>query len=155
MVSDASGSWSCGTFTETRWFQVQWPENSVGQSITFKELFPIVLALVVWDRQWRGSHLHCRCNNQAVVHILASRYSRNSNVMHLLRCMFFLEAFYDLHISASQIAGADNGLADALSCNNTVSFFLQAPSMEPHPTPLPLMALNLLLDFDQTWLSPT
>ena len=155
MVSNASGSWGCGAFTETRWFQVQWPENCRGQSITFKELFPIVLALVVWGRQWRGSHLHCRCDNQAVVHTLASRYSHNSNVMHLLRCMFFLEACYDSHISASHIVGADNGLADALSHNNTVSFFLQAPGMEPHPTPLPLMALDLLLDFNQTWLSPT
>ena len=131
MVSDAYGSWGCGAFTETTWFQVQWPENCRGQSITFKELFPIVLALVVWSRQWRGSHLHCRCDNQAVIHILASRYSRNSNVMHLLRCMFILEAFYDFHISTSHIVGADNGLADALSRNNTVSFSYRPRAWNP------------------------
>ena len=74
MVSDAFGSWGCGAFTETRWFQVQWPANFVGQSITFKELFPIVLALVVWGRQWRGNHLHCRCHNQAV-------YSSHPSIM--------------------------------------------------------------------------
>ena len=81
MMSDASGSWDCEAFTGTRWFQVQWPENCVGQSITFKELFPIVLALVVRGRQWRGNQLHCRYDNRAVVHILASQHSCNSNVM--------------------------------------------------------------------------
>ena len=49
-------------------------------------LFPIMLAVMVWGREWAGLHLHCSCDNEAVV---ASRYSRSSDVMHLLCCLFF------------------------------------------------------------------
>ena len=31
----------------------------------------------------------CRCDNRAVTNILASRHSRSSPLMHLLRCLFF------------------------------------------------------------------
>lgn len=34
----------------------------------------------------------CNCNNQVVVAALASRSSRNTEMMHLLRCLFIIEA---------------------------------------------------------------
>ena len=71
------------------------------EHITFMELVPIELSVIVWGNRWHGHHLHCNCDNEAVVHLLLSRYSRNTNVMHLLQCLFFYEAHYALHISAS------------------------------------------------------
>ena len=47
-----------------------------------------------------------------------------------------------------------NTLADDLSRNNIISFFSQSLYMHKTPTPLPLMALNLLLDPKLDWTSP-
>ena len=45
LCTDASGSWGCGAFWRTLWFQVPWHGLAIaGQSIAAKELFPIVLA---------------------------------------------------------------------------------------------------------------
>ena len=155
LTSDASGAWGCGAFTEREWFQLQWtPQHGLNEQITFKELLPIVLSVLTWGRHWRGCHLHCNCDNEAVVHLLSSRYSRNSNIMHLLRCLFFVEAFYAMHISASHIPGRANTLADNLSRNQLPSFFLQAPHMSLVPTPLPLMASDLLFNVTARWSSP-
>ena len=68
--------------------------------------------------------------------------------MHLLRCLIFFEAIYRLTITASYIPGHMNTLADDLSRNNIIS---QAPYMHKTPTPLPLMALDLLLDLKLDW----
>ena len=155
LTSDASGSWGCGAFSGNEWFQFQWTsEHGFEEHITFKELFPIVLAVMVWGREWAGLHLHCSCDNEAVVHVVASRYSRSSDVMHLLRCLFFFEAHYAMHISASHVPGRNNSLADDLSRNRLSSFLSQAPQMSPRPAPLPLLAPDLLFDVRATWSSP-
>ncbi len=135
VASDASGSWGCGAITGTKWFQLQWPTVCLHKSIAVKELMPIILAVMVWGRSWFGCHVHCHCDNEAVVTILGSRYALNPDLMHLLRWLFFLEAYYKLHISASHIRGVDNILADNLSRNNLSSFLLQAPIMSRSPAP--------------------
>ena len=140
----------CGAFCGQRWFQVRWQEGWRERDIAFKELFPIVLAVAAWGHSWRGHQLCCKCDNQAVVCMLASRYSRSSPIMHLLRCLFFFEAYFDIIITASH---SDNLLADDLSRNRLYSFFAQAPHMHRQPSPLPLMATDLLLDTDMDWSS--
>ena len=58
LTSDASGSWGCGAFSGNEWFQFQWTsEYGFDEHITFKELFPIVLAIMVWGQEWAGLHL--------------------------------------------------------------------------------------------------
>ena len=59
-ASDASGSVGCGAFTTPFWLQLKWAEVSLGRlgsskedSITFKELLPVVLAVAVWG-PWYG-----------------------------------------------------------------------------------------------------
>ncbi len=155
LTSDASGSWGCGAFHGNEWFQLQWSLASAEKSISFKELLPIVLALATWGKAWKGRHVHCRCDNKAVVSILGSRYARNPDLMHLLRCLFFFEAYYKLHITASHIPGTANTFADNLSRNRLSLFLSQAPYMSRNPAPLPLMALDLLLNPEVSWSSPT
>ena len=65
-----------------------------------------------------------RCDNSAVVSVLHSRTSREEDVMHLLRCLHFYEAYYECTIVAEHIPGVENGLADDLS-RNRLLFFLQ------------------------------
>ena len=45
LCTDASGTWGCGAYWATRWFQVPWDGLPImEQAIAAKELFPIVMA---------------------------------------------------------------------------------------------------------------
>ena len=62
LCTDASGSWGCRAFWRTPWFQVPWHGLAIaGQSIAAKELFPIVLASLLWGSMWKGLTVLCRC----------------------------------------------------------------------------------------------
>lgn len=53
IASDAAGSWGCGVWWNSAWFQAEWNEEWVSVSIVAKELIPIVLARAVWGPQWQ------------------------------------------------------------------------------------------------------
>ena len=56
-----------------------------------------------------------RSDNSAVVAIVNGGYSRDAEVMHLMRCLHFLAARHNCCISAEHIKGVLNEAADALS----------------------------------------
>ena len=66
MASDASGSWGCGAWYGTHWFQLQWNTQLAALTIMAKELLPVVLACAVWGRL--GPVVTVLCDNQAVVY---------------------------------------------------------------------------------------
>ena len=51
LTSDASGTWGCGAFFNSFWFQLKWPETFQGLHITIKELLPIVIVAAIWGDQ--------------------------------------------------------------------------------------------------------
>ena len=101
IASDTLGSWDFGSLCNNQWFQLQWPTSCQDKHISLKELIPIVLAIMVWCHEWHVSGTHCQYDNQAVVCMLVSGYSWQTNLMDLLRCLFFLEATYRLTNTAS------------------------------------------------------
>ena len=79
--------------------QLQWfPSGSQGgtglegESITTKELLAIVLACAVWGKNWAGQVVKVHCDNSGAVSVVNSGYSRVPQMMHLLRCLFFIQA---------------------------------------------------------------
>lgn len=64
--------------------------------ISFKELFALVLAAAVWGRGLNSLMVQWRCNNQAAVRVLSTWRCRDAPMMHLLRCLFFYEAYHML-----------------------------------------------------------
>jgi len=90
------------------------------------------------------------------VAVLKSRTSRDSSLMHLLRCLAFFEAKYSFKAVASYLAGEENVLADSLSRDHS-SRFLQAlgpaVSMERCTPPQPL--INMLIKQRPDWTSPS
>ena len=107
MLSDAAGHWGCGAFKEgdMEWFQLRWPESWSGVSIAPKERFPIVVAAAIWGRAWSKTRVTFRCDNWAVVAALTSRSVRDPSLMHLLRCLFFFEAYYNLSMLHTILLG--------------------------------------------------
>ena len=117
LVSDASGLWGCGAFSAPtgKWLQIRWPTWWREKSIAAKELLPIVVGATLWGKAWTGLQIPFICDNLGVVQALSSRCVRDPHIMHLLRCLFFIEAKFGFEHTASHIAGKNNGAADALS----------------------------------------
>ncbi len=153
MTSDASGSWGCGAWHHRSWFQVTWDFRSSALTIAEKELLPIILACATWGKAWYGHRVTCRCDNQVVVACLRSRTSRAGGIMHLLRCLTFVEASYNMHIDSIYIDTHSNHLADDLSRNRLLSFLSKVPLADPLPSPVPSPLLDLLLDQQADWRS--
>ena len=89
LTSDASGSWGCGAFWNTKWLQLAWSDTAClpKTNIATRELIPIVITAAMWGRFWEGQVNSCRCDNEAVVAVVAvltSHTSRDSDLMHLL-----------------------------------------------------------------------
>ncbi len=154
MVSDATGSWGCGAYWHPHWFQIRWSPRAQPLPIAVKEILPLVIAVAVWGPRWRQSAVRCHCDNQSVVHDIRTRTSRHPHMMHLLRCLFFLEAHYQLQISSVHIPGVLNDLADDLSRDRLPSFLRKVHQPDLTPTPIPTQLINLLMDPNSNWLTP-
>ena len=59
------------------WFQLAWDDRTAGWHIAAKELVPIIIASVIWGHLWRGCRVLARCDNQSVVSVVNSRYSKD------------------------------------------------------------------------------
>ncbi len=156
ITTDASGSWGCGAWHIKSWFQVQWDATTQNLSIAEKELIPIILACSVWAPRWRNTQVICHCDNQVVVACLRSRSSRVKVLMHMIRCLVYLEAQFEFHLSPLYISTHDNHLADDLSRNNLFSFLSKVPKADTHPSPIPRELIPLLTNPEQNdWTTPS
>ena len=45
-LTDASGSWGCGGFSNMQWFSLKWATKAMSLHITVKEIVPITIAAV-------------------------------------------------------------------------------------------------------------
>ena len=154
LTTDASGSWGCGAWYEHSWFQIEWDQRSYPLSIPEKELIPIILACAAWGDNWRGCQVLCHCDNQVVIAALQSRTSKVKGIMHLLRCLVFIEAHHQCFLHPTYIDTKSNHLADDLSRNRLSSFLSKVPMADPLPTPVSLPLLSLLLNHEADWTSP-
>ena len=139
-TSDASGSWGCEAWLGSSWFQLEWPSEAHSSHISFKKLFAGLVSAAVWGR---GSRVWWLCDNQSAVHAVCKRSCRDRNMMQLIRCLFFLEAWFGFELIATDLPEH----AD-LSRNRLAAFLSKAPSSEPTPTFLPPELPGLLLNHE-------
>ena len=156
ITTDASGTWGGAGFnSQGQWFQLQWPSVWFSIHITIKELLPIVVASAIWGKHWRGLTVKCVCDNAAVVAIINSGRSKDKLAIHLLRCLFFFAAEFNLFLFAQHLPGKYNVAADALSRNNVSLFFLQVPQAKKDPSTLPPELVQALVLQQPYWISDT
>ena len=129
LYSDASGSFVCGAWQNNRWFQFAWPADYAGQ-----ELVPIVMACVLWGEAWRNQQIVAHC---AIVEVVNAGYCKDPALMQLLRCLFFVTAYFELAMRAVHVPGHLNSWADAISRNNAGLFLSQATEASRTPSPVP------------------
>ena len=88
-------------------FHVLWPVVPVGVAKQLgwgpyhgKELQPVVLEVAVWGSSWQGCTVQCLCDNTAVVAIVNSGRSKMDWAMHLMRCLSFFLAHWNVTLDA-------------------------------------------------------
>ena len=153
--TDASGSWGCGAFYSNQWFQYRWSPEWLSLGIMAKELVPIIISSAVWGRSWAKKRIEVKCDNQSLVIAINKGTARDSLVMHLLRCLWFFTALFDIHIIATHISGITNTTADMLSRNQLKEFFAANPEASQFPTLIPLSLLSLIAPQQLDWTSPS
>ena len=144
--SDASGSWGCGALWGGRWFKLDWSQRQdlAEASIAVKELLPIVVAAAIWGHMRSSKTVHCHCDNLAVVSAIRGGYCKDPSMAQMLRCLFFLEAKFNLTLSAAHVPGVGNGPADGLSRNKLNAFFDLLPQAQASPSLVPKELVNRL-----------
>ena len=84
LYTDASDLAVAGHYQGT-WF-VELIDTS--HSITWRELYAVVLAAATWSKHWDGKKVLFYCDNLAVCYILCSKTSKSPALMQLLRTLF-------------------------------------------------------------------
>ena len=112
--------------------------------ITFKELLPIVFACAIWGDRWRNTSVRVFCDNMGTMALVNSRYFKAAKIMHVLRCLFFIWANFDLYLEAVHLPGVHNQLADAISRDNLDVLFSQVSATHHSRSPLPPVLVSLI-----------
>ena len=75
-------------------------------------------------------------------------------MMQMIRCLFFIRAFFDISLCVVHIPSHLNTGADAISRNNLQVFHMQVPEALPAPSVIPAALLDLLAHWQLDWTSP-
>lgn len=137
LYTDAAGGSGFGAVFGSHWFYGQWPVQLSPFHITFKEFFPIVLAVELWGPLLQDKCIIFHSDNMAVVHILNSQTSKEPFIMVLVRRFVLSCMRYNILTQAEHIPGVTNILPDLLSRLQIAKFRELAPHADPEPTPLP------------------
>lgn len=145
LFTDASGKGYGGYFSGA-WFMGRWPEDLEQElhstmSIAFMELYPIVVAAVLFGEQWDKKRIMFRSDNMATVYAINKGRSQSPAIMQLMRRLVLVAATCNFAFAAQHIPGTHNDIADAISRFQIPRFRRLAPHADQHPTPLPTQVL--------------
>lgn len=122
LFTDACEDGFGGHFKE-RWFAGRWSPAVWGEamhgrakrSMPFLELYALVVAALIWGKEWKGMKITFRCDCEPVVKAIEKCRSPRRGMMHLLRILCQTACLSGFDFRAVWILGTDNVAADALS----------------------------------------
>jgi len=126
--TDAAGASGFGAYLGGRWL----PEQP-SASITFKQLYPIVLGAHVWGHYWQGLRVQLLCDNHGVTDAVSKRFCSDGALGGLLRSLFLSAARHSFWASVTHVPGRLNSIADALSRSQVQTFRTLAPWLLQNP----------------------
>lgn len=145
LYTDAAGRFGYGAVFGTKWFYGTWEDLSLQQdyNITFKELFPIVIAVETWGQALANQSILFHSDNIAVVEIINKISSKDTSVMCLVRRLVLACLRHNILFQAEHIPGKINTLPDLLSRLQVQKFLGLAPYMDRFPTTVPKQYLHV------------
>jgi hypothetical protein len=75
LYTDASSTKDYGGYFQGKWFSSSWPNDISSPkdkhlSMAFLELYPIVVASLLWGSEWKCEKIFCWCDNEGVYFVL-------------------------------------------------------------------------------------
>ena len=142
LFTDASGTRGYGGYYQGNWFASAWDPGLLQSieselSIAFQELYPIVVAAMLWGNTWSRKRILFHCDNLAVVHILNKGRSPCKSIMKLMRRLVIVAANNSFHFLAIHLPGHSNQIADSLSRLDFQKFRRLAPEASAEPCIIP------------------
>jgi hypothetical protein len=142
LYTDAAGSTGFGGYFQDQWFNGAWPDDLKSQnnseiSIAFQELYPVVIAALLWGKYWIRKRILFYCDNQATVNIINKGRSTAPAIMKLMRMLVITAGLHNFAFLAEHLPGVDNSIADSLSRFQMSRFRKLAPHARIHPCELP------------------
>lgn len=145
LFTDATQDAFGGIFGST-WFQGLFPPSlkKLDPSMALFELYPIVMACVLWGHNWNRKRILFHCDNSATVEIITKGRSKVKSIMRFMRKLTFHAAINNFVVHAVHIPGKKNDIADALSRFQMKRFRQLAPRADVFPMPcLPMSSLMM------------
>lgn len=144
LYTDASGSIGFGGYFQGHWFSESWPKplqrfiaEEDNFSIAFRELYPIVVAALLWGELWRKQRIVFLCDNQSTVAIINKGRSKCPTIMTLVRRLTYCAARYNFMFKSVYFEGKKNAIADSLSRLQTNRFRQLAPEADVYQCQVP------------------
>ena len=143
LITDAASTLGFGGYFNGSWFSEPWPQTlqdvmgTTNLSMAFLELYPIVVASVLWGSHWKGKKIQFNCDNMATVDILNKTRSKELNIMKLMRRLTFCAMTDNFSFCAMHISGKSNIIGDSLSRLQIQRFREAAPQAESRKTMCP------------------
>ena len=140
LYTDASSKLGFGGYYAGAWFQDKWPTEldftkTDSLSMALLELYPIVMAAMLWGHNWSRKRIIFHCDNQATVQILRKGRSPCSRIMLLMRRLTYCAAINNFVVYSEFIPGICNEIGDALSRFQMDRFRRLAPAAQKNATP--------------------
>jgi hypothetical protein len=143
LYTDAAGKFGFGAVFGTKWFYGSWDDINLQEfNITFKELFPIVIAVEAWGHVLANKSILFHSDNIAVVEIINKNSSKDVSVMCLVRRLVLACLRHNILFKAEHIPGILNTLPDLLSRLQVQKFLELAPYMDRLPITIPNQYLH-------------
>jgi hypothetical protein len=144
LYTDSSGSLGYGGVMGSEWFFGSWDDPWWQQrNIMLLELYPIWLAVRVWQSRLRNSVLMVHTDNAALVPVLSRWGTKLHEANALLRdiCLQCMNA--NIVLRVCHIPGVDNVLADSLSRLQVATFRrLAGDRVQREPAPIDRVSLR-------------
>ncbi|XP_078026549.1 uncharacterized protein LOC117258356 [Epinephelus lanceolatus] len=144
LYTDAAPSKGFGGYYGGRWFASAWPpefsslgSESSSPSSALHELYPIIIAAILWGHKWSKKSILIHSDNTAAVEIINKGRSRSPIIMQFMRRLTLISAQQQFILQAAHVPGHYNSIADSLSRFSFQKFRHLAPNSDLHPTSVP------------------
>ena len=121
-----------GALFGSKWFAESFSDADLVRSITYRELYAIVIACATWSADLVSRRLLVHCDNLAVVEIVNTGSCKCREIMCLVCGLFSICVKYNFDIKLQHIPGVNNIAADSLSRLDLGHFFRENPGMYDH-----------------------
>jgi hypothetical protein len=137
LFTDAASTIGYGAVFGNKWFSGTWEPQCLGLNIAVMEMYPILLALLVWAEQFKNKCLILRSDNMAVVHVINKNTSKDNTIMILVRQLVLICLKYNILVKSQHIMGSHNVISDLLSRSQIQKAKMVHTGLEEQPTPTP------------------